>query len=94
MRGVVYVRMVDINYAKVLWKILCNSCCTVEIFPVNEEDLLGMTEGIEGSEEWMAEWRNKGDEHRVCLMLDRSMAGVREKALVRIDRVVMGNVLK
>ena len=30
-----------------------------------EEDILGMVEGIGGTEELMAEWRNKGDEGRV-----------------------------
>ncbi len=35
-----------------------------------------------------------GDEGRVGLLLGRSVAGVKEKVLVRIDRVVMGNVLK
>ena len=42
----------------------------------------------------MAEWRNKGDESRVGLLLGRSVAGVKEKVLVRISRVVTGNVLK
>ena len=42
----------------------------------------------------MAEWRNKGGEGRVGLLLVRSLAGVKKKVLVRIDRVVMGNVLK
>ena len=50
--------------------------------------------GIEETEEWMAEWRNKGDEGRVCLLLARSVAGVMERVLVRINRVVMGNMLK
>ena len=49
---------------------------------------------IEGTEVWMAEWLNKGDGGRVGLMLGRSVAGVKEKVLVRIDRVVMGNVFK
>ena len=40
-----------------------------------------MIEGIEGTEEWMAEWRNKGDEGRVGLLLGRSVAGVKEKVL-------------
>ena len=30
--------------------------------------LLGMIEGFEGTEEWMAEWRNKGDEGRIGLL--------------------------
>ena len=56
---------------------------------------LGMIEGIEGTEEWMAEWKNKGDEGRVGLLLDRSaVAGVKEKVLAKIDRVFMENVLK
>ena len=55
--------------------------------------LLGMIEGIERTE-WMEEWRNKSDEVRVGLFLGRLVAGVKEKVLVRIDRVVMGNVLK
>ena len=55
--------------------------------------LLGMIEGIKGTEEWMAEWRNK-DEGRVGLLLGRSVAGVKEKVFVRIDRVVIGNVPK
>ena len=42
----------------------------------------------------MAEWRKEGDEGRVGLLLGRSVAGVKEKVLVRINRVVMGNVLK
>ena len=46
---------------------------------------------IEGTEEWMAEWRN---ESRVGLLLGRLVAVMKEKVLVRIDRVVMGNVLK
>ena len=33
--------------------------------------LLGMIEGIEGTEEWMAEWRNKGDEGRVGVLFGR-----------------------
>ena len=28
-----------------------------------------MIEGIDGTEEWMAEWRNKGDEGRIGLLL-------------------------
>ena len=89
-RGVVCVRMVNVRYVmKVLWKILCISCCTVESLQVIEE--VGV---IEGTEEWMAEWRNNGGEGRVGLLLGRSVAGVKEKLLVRIDRVVMANVLK
>ena len=42
----------------------------------------------------MTEWRNKGDEGSVGLLFGRSVAGVKEAVLVRIDRVVMGNVLK
>ena len=53
-----------------------------------------MIEGIEGTEKWMAEWRKEGDEGRVCLLLGRLLAGVKEKVLVRINRVVMGNVHK
>ena len=52
--------------------------------------LLGM---IEVPEEWMEEWRNKGDEGRIGLLLGRSVAGVKEKVLVRIN-IVVGNVLK
>ena len=48
---------------------------------------------IEGTEELMAEWRNKGDEGRVGLLLGTSVAGVKEKVLVRMNRVAMGNVL-
>ena len=33
---------------------------------------------------------DKGDEGRVALLLGRSVAGVKEKVLVRIDMVVMG----
>ena len=44
--------------------------------------------GIEGTEEWMAEWRNKSDEGRVSILLGRSEAGVKKKVMVRIDRVV------
>ena len=40
-----------------------------------------MIEGIDGAEEWMAEWR-KSDDGRVGL--GRSVAGVKEKVLVRI----------
>ena len=47
-----------------------------------------------GTKKWMAEWRNKGDEGRVGLLLGRSVAGVKVKVLVRIDRVVIGNVLE
>ena len=32
----------------------------------------------------MVEWRNKGDDGRVGLLLGRSVAGVEEKVLVRI----------
>ena len=32
-----------------------------------------MIEGIDGTEEWMAEWRNKGDEGRIGLLLCRSV---------------------
>ena len=39
--------------------------------------LLGIIEGIEGTEEWIAECRNKGDEGRVGLLLGRSVAGVK-----------------
>ena len=42
----------------------------------------------------MAKWRNEGDEVRAGLLLGRSVAGVKEKVLVRIDVVVIGNVLK
>ena len=38
--------------------------------------LLGMIKDIEGTEEWMAEWRNKGDEDRVGLLLGISVAGM------------------
>ena len=47
--------------------------------------LLVMTEG---TEEWMAEWRNKGNEGGLGVLLGRSVAVVKEKVLVRIDRVV------
>ena len=53
--------------------------------------LLGM---IEGTEEWMAEWRNRGDEGGVGLLLGRLVAGVKEMLLVRKDKIIMGNVLK
>ena len=43
-----------------------------------------MIEGIKGAEEWMAVWRNKGDEGRVRFLLGRSVAEVKEKMLVRI----------
>ena len=36
----------------------------------------------------------QGDECRVGLLLGRSVAGMEEKVLVMIDKVVMGNVLK
>ena len=45
----------------------------------------------------MAEWRNKGAEGRIKqtgLFLGRSVAEVKENVLVRIDKVVMGIVLK
>ena len=48
--------------------------------------LLGMIEGIEGTEEWMAEWRNKDDEGRVCLLLGISVTWVKEKVVARMDR--------
>ena len=68
--------MVKISYVmKVLWKILCISCCSVASLLVRGT-LLGM---IEGTEEWMAEWRNKGDEGGVGLLLGRLVAGVKEK---------------
>ena len=51
--------------------------------------LLGMVEGTDGTEEWMAEWRNKGDEGKAGLLLGRSVAGLKENVLVRIDRVAM-----
>ena len=35
--------------------------------------LLGMIDGIERTEEWLAEWRNK-DEGRVGLLLGRSVS--------------------
>ena len=47
---------------------------------------------IEGTEEWMAGLINKGNEGRVGLLLGRSVAGVKETVLVRMDR--MGNVNK
>ena len=50
--------------------------------------------GIKETEEWVVGWRNKGDEGRVGLLLGRSVVGVKKKVLVRIDRIVMGNVLK
>ena len=40
--------------------------------------LLGMIEYIEGTDEWMAEWGNKGGECRIGLLLVRSVAGVKE----------------
>ena len=61
-------------------------------FAGDRERLLGVIEGIEGTEEWMVEWRNKDDEGKV--MLGRSVAGEKKKVLVRIDRVVMENLLK
>ena len=48
--------------------------------------LFGMIEGIE---EWMAEWRNKGDEDIVSLLLSRAVAGVKEKVSVSIRRLVL-----
>ena len=77
----VCVRMVNVSYVmKVLWKILYISCCTVASleFVGDRGKLLGMIEDIGGTEEWMAEWRNKGDEGRVSLF-GRSVAGVKEK---------------
>ena len=56
--------------------------------------LFGMIEGIEGTEKWIAEWRIKGDDGREGLLLGRAVARVKEKELVRNDRVVMENVLK
>ena len=50
-----------------------------------QERLLGKIEGIEGTEAWTVEWRNKSEEGRVSLMLGRLVAGVKEKMLVRID---------
>ena len=41
-----------------------------------------MIKGIEGTEKWMAEWRNIGDEGRVGVLLGRSLAGVKEMVLV------------
>ena len=44
----------------------------------------------------MAEWRIKGNEGggdgRVGCLLGRSVAGVKEKVLIWIDRVVIGNM--
>ena len=66
--SVVCVRMVNVSYViKVLWKMLCISCCTEERLAGDRKRLLGVIEGIGGPEEWMAEWRNKGDEGRVGL---------------------------
>ena len=47
--------------------ILCISYCTVASL-CDRGRLLGMIEGIEGSEKWMAEWKDKGDEDRVGLL--------------------------
>ena len=44
--------------------------------------IIGCGEGVEGTEEWMVERRNNGDEGRVGLMLIILVAGV------------MGNVLE
>ena len=53
-RCVVSVRMVNVSYVmNVSWK-MCISCYTVE-FAGDRGILLGMIEGIEGTEEWMAE---------------------------------------
>ena len=38
--------------------------------------------------------RSKVDEGRVGVLLDRSVAVVKEKVLVKIGRIVMGNVLR
>ena len=45
---------------------------------------------IEGFEEWMAEWRNNGDEGRVGIMLGRSVVRMKEQVLVGVNRVAMG----
>ena len=79
---------------KVLWKICAFHVALCGEFTGNIGRLLSMIEGIEGTEEWMTGWRNKGDEGKVGLLLGSSVAGVKEKVLVRINRVVMGNVLK
>ena len=57
--GVIWVRVLNVSYV-VLWKI-CISCCSGE-FAGDRGRLLGMIDGIEGTREWVAEWRNKGDE--------------------------------
>ena len=45
-------------------------------FVGDRQRLLGIIESIdETAEEWMAEWRNKGDEDRLGLLLGRSVAG-------------------
>ena len=72
---------------KVLWKILYISCCTGE-FAGDRGRLLGMIEGIDGTEEWMDEWRNKCDEGRIGLLLGRSVAWVKKKVPIRIHKVV------
>ena len=63
----VCVRMVNVRYIcdeRVVEDIV-NFCCTVESLLVIRRRLLGMIEGIEWTEEWMAEWRNKGNGGRV-----------------------------
>ena len=49
---------------------------------------------IEGTEDRMAEWRNKGVDGKVGLMMGRLVLGVKEKVLVKVNMVVMENVLK
>ena len=64
-RGVVCVRVINVSYMDegvvediVHFLLHCGE------FAGDEEDYLGMIEGIDETEEWMTEWRNKGDEGR------------------------------
>ena len=51
-------------------------------FLLHCDELLVIEEGywvwlkaLQGTEEWLAEWRNRGDEARVGLLLGRKVAG-------------------
>ena len=48
-------------------------------FAGNRGRLLDMIERIEGTEEWMGQWRNKGDGGRGGLLLGRAVTGVKKK---------------
>ena len=71
---------------KVLWKILCISCFTVERLLIRGR----LWVGLKALGELKYGWQNGKSKVKTGVLLGRSVAGVKEKELVRINRVVYG----